>query len=151
MKLSEELQWRGFLNHTTLNDLSELDAKKWTLYLGIDASADSLTIGNLAALMMVRLFIRHGSTPIMLAGGATSLIGDPGGKDVERPMQSTETIENNVAEIEKQIKTIVAGAKIVNNLDWFKDMNVLEFMRRRWQALFNDASRSKRLYCPSHG
>jgi tyrosyl-tRNA synthetase len=129
MKLSEELEWRGFVNHTTFSNLTDINDKKWTFYHGIDPSADSLTIGNLAAIMLVKLFIRHGSTPVLLAGGATSLIGDPGGKDIERPMQSEETIKKNVSHVEKQVKEILDGVKVVNNLDWYKNMNVLDFLR----------------------
>jgi tyrosyl-tRNA synthetase len=84
MTLSEELQWRGFVNQTTLNDLSILDRGSLTFYHGYDASSESLTIGNLAALMMDKCFMRHGHKAIILTGGATSLIGDPGGKESER-------------------------------------------------------------------
>lgn len=131
MKLSEELKWRGFLNQTTLSDLSVLDDKKITFYHGFDASADSQTIGNLAAMMLDRLLIKHGHKAILLAGGATSLIGDPGGKDSERPMQSEDVIRHNVAMAEKQIKTVLGDNDIiqVNNLDWTKDMTILEFLR----------------------
>lgn len=130
MTLSEELRWRGFINQTTIENLSTLDEKKLRFYHGYDASADSLTIGNLAAVMMDKVFIRHGWQPVILAGGATSLIGDPGGKDAERPLQSAEQIEANVAAVAGQIKTLFgAEATFVNNLDWFKRMNVLEFMR----------------------
>jgi tyrosyl-tRNA synthetase len=131
MKLSEELKWRGFLNQTTLADLSVLDDTKVTFYHGFDASADSQTIGNLAAMMLDRLLIKHGHKAILLAGGATSLIGDPGGKDSERPMQSEEVIRHNVAMAEKQIKAVLGDNDIVqvNNLDWLKDMTILEFLR----------------------
>lgn len=131
MKLSEELKWRGFLNQTTLADLSDLDDTKITFYHGFDASADSQTIGNLASMMLDRLLIKHGHKAILLAGGATSLIGDPGGKDTERPMQSEEVIRHNVAMAEKQIKAVLGDNDIVqvNNLDWLKDMTILEFLR----------------------
>ncbi len=130
MTLSEELTWRGFVNQTTLENLATLDEKKLKFYHGYDASSDSLTIGNLAAVMMDKVFIRHGYEPIILAGGATSLIGDPGGKDTERPMQSAETINANVAAVKNQIETLFGGTTtVVNNLDWFKEINVLEFMR----------------------
>src|SRR5512146_3270662 len=123
MKLSEELTWRGFVNQTTLSDLGQLDKDRLTFYNGYDASSDSLTVGNLAALMLNRCFIRHGYRAIILAGGATSLIGDPGGKDSERPLQSAKVIEANIRAIEKQIKAVLGGdAKLVNNLDWFGKM-----------------------------
>jgi tyrosyl-tRNA synthetase len=131
MTLSEELAWRGFVNQTTFSDLKQLDNTQWTFYHGFDASADSQAVGNLAAMMFDKVFLRHGHKAIVLAGGATSLLGDPGGKDSERPMQSEETIAHNVACAEAELKRIFAGHEftMVNNIDWFKTMNVLHFMR----------------------
>jgi len=130
MKLSEELAWRGFNNQTTLTDLAQLDKDKWIFYHGYDASVDSLTVGNLAAVMLDKLFLRHGSKAILLAGGATSLIGDPGGKDSERVLQDEQTISRNVRKVKQQIESLVASeVHMVNNLDWFKSMDVLEFLR----------------------
>lgn len=131
MTLSEELTWRGFVNQTTFNDITELDKEKRTFYHGFDASADSQTIGNLAAMMFDKVFIRHGYKAILLAGGATSLIGDPGGKDAERPMQSEEAIRHNVAMAEKQLKQIFRedAFTLVNNIDWIKPLSVIEFLR----------------------
>ncbi len=131
MTLSEELQWRGFVNQTTLKDISKLDDKKWVFYHGFDASADSQTIGNLAGMMLDKLFMRHGCKAYILAGGATSLIGDPGGKDSERPMQDEKTVAKNIAKAEDQLKRIFKGNDftLVNNLDWIKNMTVIEFLR----------------------
>lgn len=131
MTLSEELKWRGFLNQTTLPDIQQLDHKKLTFYCGFDASADSQTVGNLAVMMFVKTFMRHGYKAVLLAGGATSLIGDPGGKDIERPMQDEQTIRHNVEKAEKQLKQIFSGQQfvLVNNLDWYKDMHILDFLR----------------------
>lgn len=131
MTLSEELEWRGFINQTTFEDLTQLDKQKWTFYHGFDASADSQTVGNLAAMMLDKCFMRHGHKAILLAGGATSLIGDPGGKDSERQLQSEETIAKNVKNAEKQLQTIFNGHEftLVNNLDWTKNLTVLEFLR----------------------
>src|SRR5438309_357217 len=106
MTLSEELTWRGFINQTTLTNLTDLDKQKWTFYHGFDASADSQTVGNLAAMMLDRVFMRHGHKAIILAGGATSLIGDPGGKDAERPLQDEKTVAQNVAKAEQQLKKV---------------------------------------------
>lgn len=128
MTLSEELVWRGFVNQTTLNDIKQLDSGKWVFYHGYDASTDSLTIGNLAAIMLDRCFLRHIHKGVALAGGATSLIGDPGGKDKERPLQSEETVESNVASVSKQVKHLL-NIDMANNLSWFKEMNVLHFLR----------------------
>jgi len=131
MTLSEELSWRGFINQTTLSDLSELDKQKGAFYHGFDASADSQTVGNLAAMMLDKVFMRHGYKAIILAGGATSLIGDPGGKDTERPLQDEKSIARNVANAERQLKQIFSGYRfmLVNNLDWTKNLKVLDFLR----------------------
>lgn len=131
MKLSDELQWRGFVNQTTLKDLNELDKEKRAFYIGFDASADSQTVGNLAVMMFAKTFLRHGWKGVILAGGSTSLIGDPGGKDKERPLQDEKTIAHNVAKAEKQLKSVLAGHKfeLVNNLDWTRDLKVLPFLR----------------------
>ncbi|HJQ08459.1 MAG TPA: tyrosine--tRNA ligase [Candidatus Saccharimonadales bacterium] len=131
MTLSEELQWRGFVNQSTFSDLKELDTNQWVFYHGFDASAPSQAVGNLAAMMLDRVFMRHGHKAIILAGGATSLIGDPGGKDSERQLQDEQTIANNVALAEEQLKKVFRGYEftLVNNLDWTKPMGVIEFLR----------------------
>jgi len=131
MTLSEELKWRGFINQTTLPDISAIDNSNLTFYHGFDASSDSQTIGNLAAMMMDKVFVRHGHRAVLLAGGATSLIGDPGGKDAERPLQGEETIRHNVEQAEKQLQAIFKDDEftLVNNLDWIKDLTVIDFLR----------------------
>lgn len=131
MNLSEELQWRGFINQTTLEDLSVLDGKKVAFYHGFDASASSQTVGNLAAMMVDRAFMRHGHKAIILAGGATSLIGDPGGKDKERVLQDETVIASNVKAAQEQLSRVFRGYEftMVNNLDWTKKMSVIEFLR----------------------
>ncbi len=131
MSLSEEIEWRGFVNQTTLDNIKQLDDQKWTFYHGFDASSDSQTVGNLAAMMLDKLFMRHGHEAIILAGGATSLIGDPGGKDSERPLQDEKAIAHNVAMAERQLKQIFHGHnfKLVNNLEWTKDLKVIDFLR----------------------
>jgi tyrosyl-tRNA synthetase len=133
MTLSEELVWRGFVNQMTLPDIAELDKEKRTFYMGFDASADSQTVGNLAAMMFVKTFLRHGYPAVLLAGGATSLIGDPGGKDKERPLQDEATIAHNVGRAEEELRRVLRGHdfKMVNNLDWTRDMQVIPFLRRR--------------------
>lgn len=131
MTLSEELQWRGFVQQSTFKNLGELDDKNWTFYHGFDASADSQTVGNLAAMMFDKVFIRHGHKAVLLAGGATSLVGDPGGKDKERPMQDENVIASNVHKAELQLKQIMGenNFTLVNNLDWTKDLSLLDFLR----------------------
>src|SRR6187431_375677 len=123
--LSEELAWRGFVNQTTYKDPTELDKDPITFYWGVDPSADSMTIGNLAAGMLVRRFIDHGHKAILLVGGATGMIGDPDGKATERDLLTLEQIAANKAGIAEQYQRIFAGKdfEIVDNYDWFKDMN----------------------------
>ncbi|HET7673218.1 MAG TPA: tyrosine--tRNA ligase [Candidatus Saccharimonadales bacterium] len=129
--LSQELAWRGFSYQTTLDDSAGLDKKKFTFYWGVDPSSDSMTIGNLAIAMMVRHFIDHGHKAVLLVGGATGLIGDPDGKSKERRLLSEEQLEHNKQQIIKQYKTIFAGQdfQIVDNQDWFKDINYIDFLR----------------------
>ena len=131
MTLSEELTWRGFVNQYTFADIKELDNETRTFYWGVDPSADSMTIGNLAAAMMVRHFIDYGYKPILLVGGATGLIGDPDGKKQERDLKTVEEVEKNVQGLSKQYETIFAGKnfEIVNNYDWFCDIGYMQFLR----------------------
>lgn len=131
MKLSDELKWRGFVNQTTLKDVSVLDIQKFSLYFGVDPSAESMTVGNLAAAMMVRHFINHGHKTTLLVGGATGLIGDPDGKKQERELKELEIIDRNVKSISAQYKTVFANQnfEIVNNNDWFKNIQFVDFLR----------------------
>ncbi|HKX24041.1 MAG TPA: tyrosine--tRNA ligase [Candidatus Saccharimonadales bacterium] len=131
MTLSEELTWRGFVNQTTFKDITELDKAPLTFYWGVDPSAASMTVGNLAMAMMVRHFINHGHKAILLVGGATGVIGDPDGKAQERNLKSLEEIAKNKAGITAQYRQIFAGQdfEIVDNYDWFKEINYLDFLR----------------------
>lgn len=131
MTLSEELKWRGFINQTTYADLTYLDDNKVTFYHGFDASADSQTVGNLAGMMLDRLFMKHGHRAVILAGGATSLVGDPGGKDSERPLPDEAVIANNIEKAKQQIQRVFAGYdfKLVNNLDWMRELKVIDYLR----------------------
>ncbi len=131
MTLSEELTWRGFVNQTTYPDIKALDDKNIVFYHGYDVSSDSQTIGNLAAMMLDRCMLRHGHEAIIVAGGATSLVGDPGGKESERELQTVGTIAHNTVCAEEQIKKIFSGFdfKLVNNLDWTHKMTVLDYLR----------------------
>ena len=131
MTLSEELAWRGFVNQTTFKDPSALDGDPITFYFGVDPSAVSMTIGNLAAAMMVRHFIDHGHKAILLVGGATGMIGDPDGKAEERSLKTLEEIATYRKGLAAQYQHIFAGKPFiqVDNYDWFKDMNFLDFLR----------------------
>jgi tyrosyl-tRNA synthetase len=130
MKLSEDLNWRGLIKDKTFDKLSWLDEPK-TFYHGVDASSDSMTIGNLAAMMLARRLLDAGWKAVLLAGGATSLVGDPGGKDEERDLQPREVIQKNVEAIKGQIGKLFSGKEftLVDNYDWFKDVKYLEFLR----------------------
>lgn len=131
MKLSDELTWRGFVNQTTYDNLQQLDDGPISFYWGVDPSADSMTIGNFAAAMMVRHFIDHGHKAYLLVGGATGMIGDPDGKADERNLKTLDEIAKNKAAIARQYEKVFAGKDftIVDNYDWFKDMNYLDFLR----------------------
>jgi tyrosyl-tRNA synthetase len=130
-KLSEELTWRGFVNQTTYKDITVLDGDPITFYWGVDPSAKSMHIGQLAMSMMIRHFIMHGHKPILLVGGATGLIGDPDGKEEERELKSEEEVAANKAGIAAQYKQLFDGLDVnmVDNYDWFKDIGYLQFLR----------------------
>lgn len=131
MTLSEELQWRGLIKDRTFEDITWIDTPR-TFYLGVDCnSADSMTIGNLAVFMLARRLRAAGWKTVLLVGGATSLIGDPGGKDEERALKSREEIAHNVAGISAQVRQLFEGEDftLVDNYDWFKDIGFLEFLR----------------------
>lgn len=131
MTLSEELTWRGFVNQMTYPDIKALDEGPISFYFGVDPSADSMTIGNLAAAMMVRHFINAGHKAYLLVGGATGMIGDPDGKKDERNLKTLDEIARNKAGIAAQYRTVFAGQpfEVVDNYDWFKDFNYLTFLR----------------------
>jgi len=130
MTLSEELSWRGFVNQTTLPTIESINEPR-TFYWGVDPSADSMTVGNLAPAMMVRHFINHGHKAILLVGGATGMVGDPDGKKQERELKTVEEITKNKNAIAEQYKTVFDGQHfdVVDNYDWFKDFNYLDFLR----------------------
>ena len=136
MKLSEELIYRGFMAETTIENPADLDAREnKKFYWGADPSADSLTIGNLAALMMCACFVRHGYEPYLLVGGATGQIGDPK-ENGERDLKSLDEVEHNKNCIKEQIERVVNSDKVtmVDNLDWFRDMKYLDFLREVGKA-----------------
>jgi tyrosyl-tRNA synthetase len=130
MKPSEDLAWRGLIKDKTFSDLGWLDEPK-TFYHGVDASAASLTIGNLAVLLLARRLIDSGWKAILLVGGATSLIGDPGGKTQERELPSREEILRNADAIKKQVSNLFAGqpSTPADNYEWLADIKYLDFLR----------------------
>jgi tyrosyl-tRNA synthetase len=131
MTLYEELAWRGLIKDKTFENPDYLSEPK-TFYLGVDVgSSDSLTIGNLAVFLMARRLLESGWKTILLVGGATSLIGDPGGKNEERPLVSREQVEHNKNMIAEQVKKLFNGKEfaLVDNYDWFQDVGYLDFLR----------------------
>ena len=129
MKLSEELQWRGFVNQMTFDDISKVDTPR-KFYFGVDPSADSMQIGNLAAAMMVRLFMEYGHEAYLLVGGATGMIGDPDGRKDEREIRNADTVAHNVECISAQYRRVFEGRDfhLVNNADWFRNINYIDFL-----------------------
>lgn len=137
MNFVEELKWRGMI-HQMMPGTEELLEKEQHVaaYLGIDPTADSLHIGHLCGVMMLRHFQRCGGKPFALVGGATGMIGDPSGKSQERNLLDEETLAHNVACIKKQLahfldfdSDVPNKAELVNNYDWMKNFTFLDFAR----------------------
>ena len=107
-----------------------------SVYLGFDPTADSLHVGNLCGLMALKAFQQAGIRPIALIGGATGCIGDPSGKDHERQMLSLEQIEENIVGIHRSLEKVLSVTEgehaplVVNNMEWYREMNVIEFLRQ---------------------
>lgn len=129
MTLSEELQWRGFANQTTFTSIEDVNTPR-TFYLGVDPTAVSMHIGNLAQVVLVRHLINHGHKAVVLVGGATGMIGDPK-EDAERELKTLDEIAVNKAGIAAQYKRLLDGEAftLVDNYDWFKDIGYLAFLR----------------------
>ncbi len=135
MNFIEELRWRGQLHQFTPDVEKYLQTTKTKGYCGFDPTASSLTIGNFVPIMLLMRFQKCGHTPIALVGGATGLIGDPSGKSAERNLLSIEQLEQNVAAVKNQLSKFLDfetgsnKAEMVNNYDWFKEMDVFTFLR----------------------
>ena len=132
----EDMEWRGLLFDHTPEATHNLITEKITCYNGFDPTASSLHIGNLVAIMGLARLQKYGHTPIILVGGGTGMIGDPSGKSEERILLSKEKIDENVDAIYKQVSPfldfsskIKNPAKIVNNSDWLRKINLLSFLR----------------------
>lgn len=130
MKLSQELAWRGLIHQSTYADTSSLDTPG-VVYYGIDPSADSAHIGNYVTLMALRHFIDAGWKVVLLIGGGTGMIGDPGGKSEERNLLTLEQVEKNRMALAEQISQVWGGQEfeMVNNADWLTDLKLLDFLR----------------------
>ena len=136
MNFVEELKWRGMLHDMMPGTEEQLNKEMTSAYLGIDPTADSLHIGHLCGVMMLRHFQRCGHKPIALIGGATGMIGDPSGKSAERNLLDEETLRHNQECIKKQLARFLDfesdapnAAELVNNYDWMKNFTFLDFAR----------------------
>ncbi len=128
MKLFDELKYRGLINDVTSPDLEEkLNNGGLTFYIGTDPTGDSLHIGHYSSLLCAKRLKEHGHHPIMLVGGATGFIGDPKATG-ERSMLTKEVLQHNYDSLSKQIKELF-GFEMVNNLDWTKDITIIDFLR----------------------
>ena len=136
MNFVEELKWRGMIHQMMPGTEEQLNKEMTTAYVGIDPTADSLHIGHLCGVMMLRHFQRCGHKPMALVGGATGMIGDPSGKSQERNLLSEETLRHNVECIKGQLAKFLDfesdapnKAELVNNYDWMKNYTFLDFAR----------------------
>lgn len=131
----EELRWRGLIHDMIPGAEEEMLKGPQTAYIGFDPTADSLHVGSLVPIMLLVHLQKAGHNPIALVGGATGMIGDPSGKSQERNLLSAEDINKNVAGIQAQLESFLEfegvdnPAQMVNNYDWFKDFNILDFLR----------------------
>ncbi len=128
MTLYEELKWRGLIQDISSPDLiDKLNNGGLTFYIGTDPTADSMHIGHYSSFLISKRLAKAGHHPILLVGGATGLIGDPK-PTAERPMISKEAVEHNFKGLKKQAEEIF-GFEVVNNYDWIKDINIIDFLR----------------------
>src|SRR3990170_5817241 len=131
----EELKWRGMLHEIMPGTEELLNKEIVTGYIGFDPTADSMGVGNLVQIMTLLHFQRCGHKPIALIGGATGMVGDPSGKSEERNLLNEETLNHNLACQKKQLEKFLDfncganSAEIVNNYDWYKGVEVLQFAR----------------------
>ena len=128
MTLYEDLQWRGLIKDLSSEDLiDKLNNEKLTFYLGTDPTADSLHIGHYSTFLVAKRLQKAGHNPILLVGGATGLVGDPRGTG-EREKADAKVIQSNFEKLKAQVERLF-GIKCVNNYDWFKDVNYIDFLR----------------------
>ncbi|WP_304709014.1 tyrosine--tRNA ligase, partial [uncultured Rikenella sp.] len=136
MDFIEELTWRGMIHDMMPGTVEQLKKEMTTAYLGFDPTADSLHIGHLVGVMMLKHFQRCGHKPLALIGGATGMIGDPSGKSLERNLLDEETLRHNQTAIKAQLSKLIDfdsdapnAAEMVNNYDWMKGQTFLGFIR----------------------
>ena len=136
MNVLDDLRWRGLVHQVTDEELgAKLAAGPVLLYHGIDATADSLHVGNLLGVLVLRRLQRAGHRPIVLLGGGTTLIGDPSGKASERPMREADEVRSNIAALRGQLERFLTfgpephGALLLDNADWLCTMSLTDFLR----------------------
>lgn len=130
----EELKWRGMVHDIMPGTQEEFKKEMTSAYIGFDPTADSLHIGNLVQIMTMVHLQRCGHKPFALVGGATGMVGDPSGKSQERNLLDEKTLNHNLNSVKKQLEKFLSfegenAAEVVNNYDWFKDINFLDFIR----------------------
>lgn len=141
MNFVAELTWRGMIHDIMPGTEEQLEKEMTAAYVGFDPTADSLHIGNLVSIMMLKHLQKAGHKPIALVGGATGMVGDPSGKSEERKFLSEETLQQNLEGVRNQLAQFLDfdcgenSAEIVNNYDWFKDFSLLDFLRKAGKHL----------------
>ncbi len=136
MNFIEELKWRGMIHDTMPGTEEQLAKEMTTAYIGFDPTSDSLHIGSLVPILLLVHFQRAGHKPISLVGGATGMVGDPSGKSEERNLLTEEVLQHNLKGVKQQLEKFLDfdpskpnAAEMVNNYDWFREMNFLHFIR----------------------
>ncbi|MBU2914231.1 MULTISPECIES: tyrosine--tRNA ligase [Reichenbachiella] len=130
-----ELTWRGMIHDKMPGVQEQMNKEMVSAYIGFDPTADSLHIGHLVQIMTLVHLQRSGHKPLALVGGATGMVGDPSGKSAERNLLSEDILNHNLASVKKQLEQFLDfdcgdnSAEMVNNYDWFKDFNFLDFIR----------------------
>ena len=141
MSFFDELKWREMIQDNTPEFEEHVNTKKTVGYIGFDPTSDSLHIGSLVQLIILKHFQSHGHKPIVLIGGATGMIGDPSGKSKERNLLSQDLIDKNISSLKKQFSKFLDfdcgenSAVILNNYEWTKGLNIIEFFRDYGKAL----------------
>jgi len=135
MNFVEELKWRGMIHDIMPGTYEQFEKEMTSAYIGFDPTADSLHIGSLVQIMILVHLQRCGHKPLALVGGATGMVGDPSGKSKERNLLDEQTLNHNLVCVQKQLEQFLNfdcganSAEVVNNYDWFKEFNFLEFIR----------------------
>lgn len=148
--LIEDLQWRGMVQDIIPNTSEHFESGNRRIYVGFDPTADSLHVGHLVSIMLLKHFKKRGHRCIALVGGATAMIGDPSGKSQERNLLESITISDNIKGIEKQLEHLLGDVPVFNNKYWFRDITFLDFIRDIGKHItisymMNKASVKKRL------